>query len=310
MSIGQKTVTKFIREFKEQNSIEKDILIKLSNLDTFNAEELDFDKTILNEEELSKLKCEYDLVVGDLPFGMQRISSELLPKRKINQNWNSIYKSLKLLNNGNAFFIVEPSIISSPQGKEFLFSLEQFDFFLNFAFNVPDKIYTQTGFRPILIGFSKKKTDKLFIADLEFDNVNTIVQNAINQIGENIANGILIERNSFTSFHKFTITNQIKNLKTQYKEYEEHQLLHISKSINLTRGEFEDIQNSIYIPKIGNSNVVATIEDTKIKHQNYFQIELDETIVLAEYLAIFYKSELGQLILSSLSSGFIPSQVT
>lgn len=45
-----------------------------------------------------------------------------------------------------------------------------------------------------------------------------------------------------------------------------------------------------------------------MKHQNYFQVVLDESKVKAEFLALFYRSELGKLILKSLTSGsFIPN---
>jgi len=45
-----------------------------------------------------------------------------------------------------------------------------------------------------------------------------------------------------------------------------------------------------------------------LKHQNYFQVVLDESKVKAEFLALFYRSELGKLILKSLTSGsFIPN---
>lgn len=47
--------------------------------------------------------------------------------------------------------------------------------------------------------------------------------------------------------------------------------------------------------------------ETKIKHQNYFQVELIPTLAIADYLKLFYKSQLGRLILNSLNTGtFIP----
>jgi len=307
MTIGKKILTEFIKEFKQQNSIKNDLLIRLSNLDTFNTENIKFRNTIQSEKGFLELKPENDLIVGDFPLGMPQIRVDFYEK-KINQNWNYIYQSLKLLKNGTAFFVIEPTILSSHQGKEFLSKLEELRFYLNYAFNLPNKIYPQIGVKLIFVGFSNEKSDDLFIADLvEFENIKTIIQNSKIKDGSNIANGLLVKKHTFTSFHKFNILNQIKNLQTQYKDYKEHQLSEISKSINLSRTEFDDLPNSIYIPKIGNSKVVSSINQTTIKHQNLFQVELDDKFVLAEYLAIFYKSELGQLILSSLSTGFIPT---
>jgi hypothetical protein len=63
------------------------------------------------------------------------------------------------------------------------------------------------------------------------------------------------------------------------------------------------VLNSIYIPKIGSQQVVSDIEQTVIKHQNYFQVVCDPEFVTADYLSVFFQSRLGRLILQSLYSG-------
>ena len=82
----------------------------------------------------------------------------------------------------------------------------------------------------------------------------------------------------------------------------------VAIEINLTRESFQDKPNSIYIPKIGTSLVVADIGATKIKHQNLFQVVLNSEIVKSEFLAMFFHSDLGKQILKSITSGsFIPN---
>jgi hypothetical protein len=123
-----------------------------------------------------------------------------------------------------------------------------------------------------------------------------------------LATGIIVARESFESFFKFRIENEIDNLQTQYKEYNKYKLKEVALEINLTRESFQDKPNSIYIPKIGTSLVVADIGVTTIKHQNLFQVVLNSKIVKSEFLALFFHSDLGKQILKSLTSGsFIPN---
>ncbi|MCC1485638.1 ATP-binding protein [Winogradskyella immobilis] len=309
MNKGQTAITELIKEFKTAYSIENDLLVNLSTFQSLDPK-LEFSKVQRNENELNSIDSNFDLIFGDFPFGMNRIETELLPNKKISQNWNSIFKSLKLLNDkGFAFFVAEPSIIYSKQALDFLNAINANQFYLNLVLKIPSKIYEpHTNFQPILIGFSKEEYQKLFIADLDQDNIPTIVQNFKEKKGTELENGIWVNRDSFQSFSNFSILNQIGSLKTQYKEYKEYQLSEIALEINLTRESFEEKPNSIYIPKIGTSDVVSSLSNLKIKPQNYFQVVLNNEIVLADYLALFYKSELGQLILNSLNTGsFIPS---
>jgi hypothetical protein len=309
MNKGQTAITELIKEFKTEYSIENDLLINLSNLQSIDPK-LEFKESCRNENELNSIDKKFDLIFGDFPFGMNRIETELLPNKKISKNWNSIFDSLKLLNKkGFAFFVAEPSIIYSKPALDFLKALSDKEYNLNLVLKIPSKIYEpNTSFQPILIGFSKEEYQKLFVADLDQDNISAIVQNFKQKKGTELENGIWVDRDNFQSFSNFSILNQINGLKTQYKEYKEYQLVEIATEINLSRESFVDKPNSIYIPKIGTSSVVSSLSDLKIKTQNYFQIVLNNKIVLADYLALFYKSELGQLILNSLNTGsFIPS---
>ena len=120
--------------------------------------------------------------------------------------------------------------------------------------------------------------------------------------------GMEIEERAFHGFHQVKIKQQIEKLETQYKEYEEHAIGEIAIEINyVAHGkELQETENSVYIPKIGNSSVVSRITDTTLKHHNYFQVVLGEKAI-NEYVAAFFKSDLGRLVLQSLTSGtFIP----
>lgn len=96
MNKGQTAITELIKEFKTEYSIDNDLLVNLSNFQSLDPE-LDFTEIQRNENELSSIDKKFDLIFGNFSFGMNRIQTELLPNKKISENWNSIYKSLKLL---------------------------------------------------------------------------------------------------------------------------------------------------------------------------------------------------------------------
>ena len=310
MNKGKSTLIEFLKEIGNSDTNENSLILNLSTFKTFNSIDFENSTILTNEGDLKSNKTKFDLIIGDLPFGLNRVESILPFKPKINSNWNFMYEGLQRLSeNGFALFLIEPAILYSTVGKSYLSALEKENFFYNGAFNVPEKVFQpHTSFRPILLSFSNKQTSDLFISELNEENTKEISSNYKNwSNSNNIETGILINKSEFESFNKFNIKTQISNLKTQYKDYDNYKISDISFSINLTREQFKYKANCIYIPKIGNSQVVSSITDTKIKHQNYFQVELNPKIAIAEYLKLFYKSELGRLILNSLSTGsFIP----
>jgi restriction endonuclease S subunit len=125
-------------------------------------------------------------------------------------------------------------------------------------------------------------------------------------VSNDLIRGIEIEHRTFYGFHRVKIKQQIEKLETQYKEYEEYSIGEIADEINNVEHGKSHVEktNSVYIPKIGNSPVVAKLSDTTIKHQNYFQVVLGEKAI-NEYVAAFFKSKLGELVLQSLTSGAV-----
>lgn len=308
MNKGQIQIGQFLEVFSEMFGLKKTALLKMSSFESVDKEQIQFDETLT--ELKNENEKEFDMVFADLPFGMSREPFLYDENRKVNQNWNILTKGLgKINSNGTLFAVIEPAVYFSKPGKDFLGALENKGYYVNLFLNAPEKLYQpQTAFNPIIIGFQYQKKDKLFIAEIANENPVLIVNNFKEKESDNIQNGKWIDRETFVTFQKTKIENEISGLQTQYKDYRHYRLSEVAISINMTRESFHDLPNSVYIPKIGTSKVVSSINDTRIKHQNIFQVQLDPELVLSEYLALFYKSDLGQLILSSLSTGsFIPS---
>ncbi len=302
-------IQNFVKLLRKKLKGTSSLVLQISDFGLIQNDEY---STIVNGLDWRKeLNGKYDFIFGDLPFGLNRVRISPEFKIKVPRNWSDIIDSLRYLSdNGRAFYLVEPSIILSAQGILFTEYLADRSFFINAIFSPPEKLlYPLTSFRPMIIGIEKVKSEKYYIGELGEDNIDEILDNYVqNQNSKKLEQGLLIEKELFKSFSNFKVNKQIENLQTQYKEYLSYELNEIAKEINLTRVQFEDIPNSIYIPRIGTSAPTSNIGEIKIKHQNIFQVVLNESIVKAAYLSLFFKSEIGKLTLSSLTKdSFIPS---
>ena len=309
MNTSKQIVTDFLKRFLDTEKKQETLLLNFTTPKILDISANDLTE-LKNESDFFAIEEKrFDIVMGDLPFGMSFVTLDTVSKLKANKNWGYVLTSLRALKeNGKAFFLSEPSILFSRQGRKFLNVLAEENFFYNSVFELPEKLlYPETTPLPIIIHFEKTKHDKLFIAAITddheavFNNLNS--RTSMN----NLESGVLVERENFSSFNRFRIESEINNLQTQYKEYSKYQLKDVAVEINLTRDKFEDKPNSIYIPKIGTSLVASDTASVTIKHHNVFQVVLKPEIVRSEYLALFFRSDLGRQVLKSLTIGsFIP----
>ena len=256
----------------------------------------------------------FDLVVGDLLLGMGRAQWSN-QKRQINfkpqKNWVDLFKSLfSLTDEGCGIFLVEPHAFRTNQGYKFIEELNNHGFYINAVFNTPERILVPaTLIQPVIVLVSRVQSDNLFIAEL-FDTtqVEQVISNFIkHKDTADLARGIFVSGSVFKSFYNYKISKQLERLETQYKEYESYELETLSKEINTVKSgdKFEELENTIYIPKIGKSKVFCQLNEGTLKHHNCFQVVLDEAVVNNKYIALFFSSTLGRLVLDSLLSGTI-----
>lgn len=98
---------------------------------------------------------------------------------------------------------------------------------------------------------------------------------------------------------KWEIKRQVSNLDTAYKKFQSIKLNEISIKANLCKAneEYEIEPNTIYVPKIGQSNIICDLKDATLKHSQYVQIVCDPNKCNASYVASFLNSTLGKLVL-------------
>lgn len=306
-------VAAFTHELMKLMNAESCLKITISNFSVFDsivspfqdASGFDWDSKFINSDK-------FDFILGDLPLGMsKRQDYEFGAKNlKIRQNWVEILKSLKLLNeNGAALYLVEPTCFSSSEGKKFENALNSGGYFVNAIFNTPEGLLQpKTSIIPVFVLISKKKTTSVFLAELLNESqASEVAQNFYSgTVGNDLSKGMEVGERTFYGFHRVEIKQQIEKLETQYKEYEEYTIGEIAKEINYVKhgNSLVEKENSVYIPKIGNSPVVSKLSDTTIKHHNYFQVVLGEKAI-SGYVAAFFRSDLGRLVLQSLTSGTV-----
>lgn len=255
----------------------------------------------------------FDVILGDLPLGMSKTDWVNGGNTiKAQHNWVEILRSLaSLKKNGTALFLLEPRGFSTTKGVEFENELNSRGLFVNAIFNCPDKILQpETLITPILVAISTHPSKQLFVAELlEAEQAQQVAHNYFSSNdGGDLATGKYIDLGSYFGFHRIKIRQQIERLETQYKNFEEHSLVNLAVEINYVKSgdQLQERDNAIYVPKVGNSDVVSRLVDAKLKHHNYFQVVLKQSAI-NEYVAAFFKSTLGRLVLDSLvSQSFIP----
>ncbi|MDM8542874.1 putative DNA binding domain-containing protein [Desulfococcaceae bacterium HSG9] len=307
-------VAEFANEVKILAKSKRCLRLAISNFSVFDIEDSNFDiaSGLSWVNEISH-DAKYDLILGDLPLGMNRINFEFGDnKLKIRRNWVELLNALKFLKiNGVAIFLVEPTVFSLNDGVEIENALNSEGYFVNAIFNAPQGILQpETSITPVFILISSKQTDSIFIAELYNENQSReVAKNYFSNVDSgDLKHGMEIPQKSYQGFHRIKIKQQIEKLETQYKEYEEYTIGRLAIEINYVKSgeKLKEKGNSIYIPKIGNSPVISKITDANIKHHNYFQVVLGEKSI-NEYVSAFFRSDLGRLILESLTSGlFIP----
>ena len=301
----------FTHELMKLRNVQSGLKITISNFSVFesitfsirDARGFDWHNEFTNSGE-------FDFILGDFPLGMSKREDYKFGSvtLKTRQNWIEILKSIKLLNQkGVALYLVEPTCFSNSEGKKLEDALNSAGYFVNAIFNAPDGILQpETSINPVFVLITKNKTNTVFLADLLNEpQASEVAHNFHSEtVGNNLSKGLTVEERAFYGFHRIKIKQQIEKLETQYKEYGEYKIGELAKEINYVKhgDNFEEKENAVYVPRVGNSSVVSKLTDTVIKHHNYFQVVIGEQAING-YVAAFFRSDLGKLILQSLTSG-------
>ena len=264
--------------------------------------------------ELEKTKDKFDLVVSFPPFGMR---TEHINGTKSPYDFTTtlLLKCGELLNtDGKLIFLVSNSFLMNDKGKE---AINNAGLFVEAVFSIPPGAFApMAGISSSLILVSSKKSAKTFVAEISQDETTNkaILQNFKNQKeGKAIQLGGFVDLKEFKSLNALISEKEMQELVKRIG-YPPILLTDISISIKALKDdnidEVEHLTNSIYLPKVGNSPVISSLSELKIKPKNYYQIQLDETKANAIYVANYFNTPIGKKLRESLEVGAVIPQIS
>ncbi len=258
---------------------------------------------------LSKLNDPIDVFVSCLPFGARTNESLELadtsgnPVELKDDLGNLILAAAmaRLSDNGVGIFVVPTSFFFAE--RSVLKRFAELGFNVDAALALPPGSFAPyASISTYLLALTKSPKKPMFVAQLSSD------PNTNSQILANFANGVeggAVELGRYVDALEFRSIDSLRA--DDYFESASKQigfpavvLEDLASAINLGRyGEdfkFPEASNAVFVPMIGQSDVVASIDDLSLKAQNYAQVLIDPSKSHATFIAQSLNSELGKKI--------------
>lgn len=264
---------------------------------------------------LDDIEQEFEIVVGSPSWSLKRKSLTFPVGDKNVEIYDGVDKltilksSLLMTPDGVGFFITSPNFTFKHFKNGVYKNLSHFNLFPDAILSLPGGTFPGTALGGLLVIIRKQKPEKLFVGELSSNvasndiilkNLKARKQGKIPQLGA------LIDVNSFSSFQTLIAEREFKKLVGPLG-LQPTPFCKIAKEINVIKSnqdeESSNLQNVIYMPKIGRSQAVVSLDDLQIKPQNYLQVVLDSDKAIPAYVANFFNTKLGIKIRESLSSG-------
>lgn len=261
---------------------------------------------------------QFDLILGSLTFRNKAVIEKLNAPEgviELNDEMNIIafVKAATLLKqNGYGIFVGRGFLKSYGENATAYKSLSHLDLYVEAILSVPQWAFGQYSGSPYLIVVRKGEHRDIFVGKIMDDAASraALLKNLKKRKqGQEPELGVLIEPDLFRSVDQTIIDWKISRL-SKIAGLSEKKLANIAV-VNMPKHSkhaegFKEEQNSVYLPLIGNSEAVLSIDSFRIEPHNYAQIVLDSKAAIAPYVAQFYNSDLGMIIRKRHTSGFIP----
>ena len=258
---------------------------------------------------LETLATPIDIVVSCLPFGAR--TSETLTLADTAGNPVELRDDLgnliltaataRLSENGVGLFVVTPSFFFAE--RSVLKRFTEFGFNVDAALALPPGSFAPyTAISTYLLVVTKSPPKPMFVAQLSGDpNTNSqILANLNNGLeGGAVELGRYVEALDFRGIDSFRAGDYFA---TASKQIGFPAVVLEDLATEITLGRFGDgfkfapATNAIYVPMIGQSDVVVSIDDLSLKSQNYAQVTIDPSKSQATFIAQFLNAELGKKI--------------
>ena len=257
--------------------------------------------------ELKNLDAPLDVAVSILPFGVKtnetieltNAEGQAVELRDDLGHLVLAEATAHLTGQGMGLFVVTPSFFVSTQSV--LKRFPELGFGVEAAFAIPSGTFAPyTSIATYLVVVSRSAVTTTFVAQLSNDE-NTNAQIVANfrkgQEGASVDLGRCVNISEFRGIDALRAGDYFARAEEQLG-VPAVALQELATAFNLGRhgSEFEFLhaKNAIYVPMIGLSDVVDSVEDLTLKQQNYGQVLIDPTKSQARFVAKFLNSELGK----------------
>lgn len=225
-----------------------------------------------------------------------------------------LLQTMRLLSaEGTGFALVMPNFFWNKNKRCVRHNLERFGLSIEAALSLPSGSFsalTQIG--GLLLVINHEPHEALFVGELRSEkgaNDALLANLKSKKSGRVVELGAFVDPSEFSTFQAFVFGQEIDKLNRQLG-LPKYNIKEVSLEINLFKKSseqgFENKANCIYFPIIGNSPVVTSLEELKIKPHNCMQVVLNPELVVPSYAANFFNTDLGKKIRVSLTSGMIP----
>ena len=271
---------------------------------------------------LDGIEQEFEIVMGSPPWSLKP-ESLTFPLDDTNIEIRDdadkliiLKSSLLMTPDGVGFFITSPSFTFKHFKNGVYKNLSRFNLFPDAILSLPSGIFPGTAMGGLLVIIRKQKPEKLFVGELS-SNVasNTVLLKNLKarKEGKIPQLGALVDIHSFRSLHTLIVEREIEKLAIPLG-LQPTPFCKIAKEINVIKPtqdeESPNLQNVIYLPKMGRSQAVVSLADLQVKPQNCFQVVLDSDKAIPDYVANFFNTKLGMKIRESLGSGFTVPKIS
>lgn len=271
---------------------------------------------------LGKETKELDVVASVLPMGawahdplqVTLTSGEAVELTDDFGNLVMVAASMRLSSSGVGLFVVTSSFFFKQRSVFHRFG--ELGLGMEAALALPSGTFgPYTNIATYLIVVRRRPSTRMFVAQLSADtNTNTQVIANFRQgtEGGSLELGRFVAAGTFRSIEHLRASDAMTAAEKRFGVQASNlaELGDVKSGIKLGRPgnefAFRPLENAIYIPLIGNSDVMESPDELELKAQNYAQVVIDPTRSNARFVARFLNSEFGKELREQTKTGFIP----
>ena len=267
-------------------------------------------------EVLPGLESNFDLIVGSPPIGLPstrlRASDPPLDLRASATYTMLVQAALRLARDG-AMIVVLPEGFFHPSSAKVRETLASIGVHPSAALALPASSFA-TSLNLSLVVFTHVARDDLFVAQLDpAVDLNAIVANLRVRRNAKLPQlGRTVTAARFVSWSASLLADEIESAARAmglHPVAAASLCAHVRAPSRLDAA-FVHEPNAVYLPKLGTSPAVRSVDEFVIKPHSYLQLIVRPEIVDPEYLAAFLSSPLGRKVRAHLASGTIIPQVS